>query len=411
MHLLVIGHTAHHRRDGHLVGWGPTVKEVSWLARAFDSVTHLACFHPGTAPQSSLRYESDRVDVVTVPAAGGLTMRAKARVVTAGSAYVSSILRNLPAADVVQVRCPGSLGMYGMLVVSLLGRCSHWIKYAGNWNDPMATSHRFQRRWLQAGLSRGPVTINGRWPGQPEHVFSFLNPSFSLAEVETARLTTEEKILAPPYRFVFVGRANNEKGMGNALKIVKQVSDQSGAAVSFDIVGDGDESRTFEKLSVDLGISRNSTFHGWLPHAKVLDLLKPAHFLLLPSASEGWPKVLSEAMLYGVVPLASAISAIPQILDETAAGLSFAPNELVAFADAILRLIDNPEEWKAYGRAGLSSAHLFTYERYLLALNDMLAQFYGSSPMNQKLMRELAEKLEAFHSQPDTVQASTDKSG
>jgi hypothetical protein len=47
MQLLVIGHTAHYERDGQIVGWGPTVREICWLAKAFDRVTHLACLHSG----------------------------------------------------------------------------------------------------------------------------------------------------------------------------------------------------------------------------------------------------------------------------------------------------------------------------------------------------------------------------
>ncbi len=41
--------------------------------------------------------------------------------------------------------------------------------------------------------------------------------------------------------------------------------------------------------------------------------------------SEGWPKILSEAMMFGVVPLASDISSIPQIFSSTGTGIAISP--------------------------------------------------------------------------------------
>ena len=41
MRLLIIGHTSHYLCGDQIVGWGPTVKEVDWLAKSFDNVTHL----------------------------------------------------------------------------------------------------------------------------------------------------------------------------------------------------------------------------------------------------------------------------------------------------------------------------------------------------------------------------------
>ena len=41
-----------------------------------------------------------------------------------------------------------------------------------------------------------------------------------------------------------------------------------------------------------------------------------AYLMLFPSESEGWPKVLSEGKAYGVVPVTSDVSSIPQYLRE-----------------------------------------------------------------------------------------------
>jgi glycosyltransferase involved in cell wall biosynthesis len=397
VHLLVIGHTAHYLHKGEIVGWGPTVKEINWLARVFERVIHVACFHPGPAPSSALPYDTDRVRFVGVPPAGGLTLGDKARVILGAPQYLQAIVRNIRQADVIHVRCPGSLGMYGMLALLFVGRKYRWVKYAGNWVQAgnMPVSFAFQRWWLRTGLSRGPVTVNGRWENQPAHVFSFLNPSMTLADVRVAREQALNKQLERPIRFVFAGRTDTAKGLGRSLEILKDVS-QHCEDIHFDILGDGPERPKFERMTEELGLAEKVAFHGWLPHNQVGGFLALSHFMLLPSsASEGWPKVLSEAMSYGVVPIASRVSAIPQILDQIGSGLAYPADDIAGFVNGITDMMEHPRRWKEMSQAGIEAAPHFTYERYLIALDDMFASAYGRSPLNQDELMELRQQVEA----------------
>jgi glycosyltransferase involved in cell wall biosynthesis len=45
------------------------------------------------------------------------------------------------------------------------------------------------------------------------------------------------------------------------------------------------------------------------------------HFVVLPSLSEGWPKVVAEGMFWGCLPIASKVSCVPNMLDNGARGL------------------------------------------------------------------------------------------
>ncbi len=396
MKLLIISHTAHYLRDGTLVGWGPTVKEINWLAPAFDKVIHLACFHQGIAPESSLPYTVNNLRLELVPPSGGLTMLQKLRTLWLGPKYLWQILRLLPKVDVVHVRCPGSLGLYGMIAVSL-SRKKKWAKYAGNWIAPrkeMPPSHFFQRWWLRAGLSHGPVTVNGRWPNQPAHVHTFLNPSLSLNDVQQASELVRKKELLRPVQIIFAGHTSKAKGLDTALSVVRQLYAQYGNNIKFDIVGGGDEQPLFIQCMKEAGLEKIVTFHGWLPHSKVLKLMTPAHFILLPSkSSEGWPKVLSEAMTYGVVPIASDVSAIPQILSDTKAGISLPADEVLGFVNAISQLIDKPDQWREMSKAGLAAAPLFTYERYLIAVDELFSTAYGQSPLEAGYTGRMRQKF------------------
>jgi glycosyltransferase involved in cell wall biosynthesis len=239
------------------------------------------------------------------------------------------------------------------------------------------------------------VTVNGRWEGQPSHIFPFDNPSLTLAEIQTARELGAGKSLGQSPRLVFVGRTETAKGLHATLHVLKELRSEF-QDVRLDVLGDGPERPDFERMSRRLGIADNVQFRGWVPHSQVLEFLLRADFILLPSLTEGWPKVLSEAMSYGVVPIASNVSAIPQILEETGCGAALPPDDISGFVEAILDIVQTPGKWKGMSQEGMRSAPRFTYERYLVALDDMFTSFYGASPMKQDVVQEIRAQLDQF---------------
>jgi glycosyltransferase involved in cell wall biosynthesis len=218
--------------------------------------------------------------------------------------------------------------------------------------------------------------------------------------VEQARLTVLAKRLQVPIRLVFVGRTATAKGLGVALQVVRRLTNVgpagAGADLLFDVLGDGPERPQFERKCQQLELGSVVRFHGWVAHDRVLAMLQDAHFILLPSRTEGWPKVLSEAMAYGVVPISSQVSAIPQVLAAVGTGAALSPQDVPGFARAIREIIDDADRWKQMIEAGLRAAPRFTYERYLLRLDEMLALCYGSSPFDPRLMGGLRSQWEAL---------------
>lgn len=210
-----------------------------------------------------------------------------------------------------------------------------------------------------------------------------------------ARRFCANKQLTPPIRLIFVGRLESAKGVGICLDIVRKLLNH--CEVHLEVLGDGPELCKFKAMCVSLEIEPFVTFHGWIPHDEVKRHLGEVDFILLPSASEGWPKVLSEAMAYGVVPIASNVSAIPQILSETHTGFALPPSDADQYAQAILNLVKEPLKWKAMIQAGLHSAPRFSYEKYILKLNNMFNSYYGTSPMDQVVVHEMRKQIERFY--------------
>jgi glycosyltransferase involved in cell wall biosynthesis len=372
--LLIVSHTPHYRAGGTIVGWGPTVREIDHLAGLFREVVHIAPLHEEPAPASSLPYEAPGVRLQTVRPAGGERIADKAGILVRAPDWARTILREVGDADVVHVRCPASISLVALAALQF--RCQprkRWIKFAGNWN-PLGTeplSYRLQRAWLRSGWARSIVTVNGEWPDQPRHVHSFLNPCLTEMEVKEGRRAASGKKLGPPLRLLFVGRLEEEKGVGRAIRVLERLREKAIDA-ELDVVGDGPERGTFEALSRQLGVEDAIRFHGWLRRTSLGPLFGDAHFLLLPTVSEGWPKVLSEAMAYGAVPLAGRVSCISQYLERFRSGKAFPADDEQAFVDAIATYAATPATWQEESMRGVEAAALFTYSRHMENVRALL---------------------------------------
>lgn len=382
MNLLIISHTPHYWRGEQLVGWGPTVREIDQLAKMFDQVWHLAVLYDGEAPASSLPYLAKNVSLLPIRPAGGETLSAKLDVVRAYFGYWSAINKavgSLGAHDLIHVRCPANISLLALLYLFLSRRIKHrWVKYAGNWQPTHedVLTYKLQRWMLKLNLPRGVVTVNGKWKDQPPHIYSFLNPSLISAQPVQLECTHPKK-LTEPLQILFVGRVETAKGCGRVLSIAGMLRERN-VDFNLHIIGDGEERSRFELLADEMGLAGRICFYGWMSHSALVPSYKKAHFLLLPtSASEGWPKVLSEGMADGVVPLAGAVSSIPQILQECHTGMALDPLDTEAFVKAILAYWNDPARWERESQAAREAAHRFTYDEYLNHLQLMFAKHWG----------------------------------
>ena len=374
MRLLIISHTPHYLRDGEIVGWGATVREIDELATLFDSVTHIAPLYPEAAPASAMAYRSSCVRLRAVAPAGGERFRDKLSIALRYPGYARAILQERRAADVIHVRAPANISLLALVMLAVLRRPKiRWAKYAGDWSGGLGEpwAYRFQRWWLARGFHRGVVTVNGRWQKQPAHVHSFLNPCLTETELGKGAEASRRKKLCQPVQLLFVGRLESAKGAGICLDILAHL-ERAGIAAHLDLVGDGEERPQFEQQAQDLRVAPRVRFHGGLPRDALGRFYELAHFILLPSDSEGWPKVLSEAMAYGAVPIASAVGSIPEYLADFSTGSAIRSRDSRLFSDAIESYLRVPSCWDEHSGNAVRAAQQFSYGNYLRAVRELL---------------------------------------
>ena len=122
------------------------------------------------------------------------------------------------------------------------------------------------------------------------------------------------------------------------------------------LVGDGELARELRALVERADLRAEVQFHGPLAHAAVLERMRAAHVLVLPSIldregrREGIPVTLMEAMCCGLPVVASRISGIPELIEHERSGLLATPADARALADALVRLHAEPELRARLGR-------------------------------------------------------------
>ena len=72
--------------------------------------------------------------------------------------------------------------------------------------------------------------------------------------------------------------------------------------------------------------------------------LQDAHFSILPSKSEGWPKAIAEGMFFGAIPISTRISCLPWILDDGKRGILI-DSEL---NNAVIAIVEDLNKGDAY---------------------------------------------------------------
>lgn len=155
---------------------------------------------------------------------------------------------------------------------------------------------------------------------------------------------------AAPRGVLFVGRLHRQKGVDTLVRAVPLLP--PGCPVT--LAGDGPERGALRRLAAELGVADRVRVTGFLPHREVPRLLAAAQVAVLPSRYEELGTALVEAMAAGRPVVASRVGGIPELVRDGVDGLLVPPEDPVALAAAISRLLADPvlaAELGANGRA------------------------------------------------------------
>ena len=150
-----------------------------------------------------------------------------------------------------------------------------------------------------------------------------------------------------------LGRYEFQKGIRYILEAAPAVLAQQ-PDTQFLIVGDGPLRPQLVALASRLGIDHAVRFTGW--RDDVPDVLRVMDVFCLASLWETFGLVLVEAMLAELPVVATRVDAVPEVVADEETGVLVPPGDPPALAGAILRLIEDGQEARRMGAAGLERA-------------------------------------------------------
>lgn len=372
-HLLVISHTAHTNENGVWLGWGPTTNELNYLATRFRKITHIA---PETEyrqlAQSGVSLASN-IRLIPVRNRGGQGLRSKWQVLKDVPLFVGRIWPEIKRADLIHVRCPANISLIALLLLCFFPRKPKWIKYAGEWQmGAQNTASYAIQRWLALNALRNRfITHNGFGQEKGLGDKACLNPSFHLIDLPREYPTSHKTDLPLEMVLLFTGHLSFSKGADVFIEMAALLA-QDTNIIAVLIGPDTAESKSMHQRMSHLQNQTPQKLRyictGWLNQSEMKPWLQKAHFVVLPSLGEGWPKVLSEGMAYGCVPISSAVSAVEHVLIAHQTGCTVKIRSAEAFAATIHDYLTNPERWKMESLQAFKSASDFSYERWFDAL-------------------------------------------
>ena len=372
MKFAIITHVPHIRKDGLIYAYGPYVKEMNLWAKYVDEIIIVAPVFEGEPDKIQLPYEHAKIEISRIPEISLISFSQGIRSFFKTPTIKWKIFNAMRKADHIHLRCPGNIGLIGCFMQIFFPKKSKTAKYAGNW-DPNAKqpwSYRLQK-WLLSNtiLTRNmQVLVYGEWPDQSKNVKSFFTASYT----DLQKVDIPPKSFDSPYKFIFVGSLAEGKRPLYAIKLVEALI-KIGEDCILDFYGEGPEREKIESYTANKGIADRIKLHGNQTAETVEFAYKSSDFLLLPSRSEGWPKVVAEAMFWGAIPVVTKISCVPFMLADGERGILI-DNDLEKDTALVKTYLEDSQKLIKISEHAMAWSRLYTLDRFEVEIAKLLKQ-------------------------------------
>jgi glycosyltransferase involved in cell wall biosynthesis len=243
-------------------------------------------------------------------------------------------------------------GQYGILA----GLVTRGARVVVLEHTPEAPGQPLQRRlrrlanaWLSAHVATTDYSARAIEQATRQRRGSVLTIRSGVPDVQLvphARLRSEPTV-------GFLGRLDPQKGVDVLLRAL---SGLPGAAAV--IVGNGSQRHRLAHLAEELGLSQRVVMTGHRQEAR--SMLPTFDVVAVPSRWEAFGLVTVEAMLAERPVVASAVGGIPEVVADRETGFLVPPEDPDALADALRKLLADPDLRARMGRRGREIA----LERY-----------------------------------------------
>jgi glycosyltransferase involved in cell wall biosynthesis len=228
-------------------------------------------------------------------------------------------------------------------------------RFAGQRNIMLATG----------GAREGPSRVNDN----VQWIFSS-----SLWRKDLEATAPRDRSPLDAVRIAIVCRQEKSKGTGQVIRSLPLVLEHYPSA-RLNVVGDGSDLGSFKQLAAEAGVADRVTFYGGLPHADVLKVLAANTLFCYPTASEGFPKVVLEALACALPVVTTRVSVLPELL-ASGCGVLLDDTTPEAIAQGIREAL-SPERYAAMSRRATETARQYSLEDWRDRIAERLREAWG----------------------------------
>ena len=367
--LLVISDTKMQFKGDTLWGFEPVVRELDSISNLFDEIIWLG-YEQHKIKSALAKPVSLNIKLIGMPPSGGGGIIGMMKILFYYPIYLYYILKYMKGVTHIHTRAPSHPAMLAMYISSFDKKRTYWHKYAGNWNEPNPPkSYGFQRALLKKITSNKVfATINGKWPDQNENTITFENPCITEKELTIAKNIGQLKTFDNKLVLLFVGNLSAFKGIKQLVDALELI-EKPECLVELLIAGDGDlRSELEEMATVERKVSIKVL--GALKREELVKIYSVAHINILPSSSEGFPKVVAEGAAFGCIPLVTDVSSIAQYIHDGENGFLLKDNKVATIAAKINQIVNSPD-LKSISKSSITISTKFTYEYFNSRINSL----------------------------------------
>lgn len=295
-----------------------------------------------------------------------------------GLAMVRYLMRTLKQNEVVLMS-----GYTGLVFITLFFLNTWYKKQIGIISDTqLRIPHNTVRRigkWLWLNIVFRNKHIYGLAGGNFAHkdLFRYYGMSENRICLLPMMVNNEKYNMEYPlrdekrYRFLYVGRLVECKGIGSLIEAFSKAFDSTDKAM-LHIVGDGPIANELKRKAEG---NRRIRFMGRLIEENLTEAYSRCHTLVLPSLYEPWGLVVNEAMSAGMsVIVSDAVGAHYDLVDNRETGYVFHANDVDDLAEKMRLLYENKDLSTKYANNTKSLMHNYwNYELY----ENCLIEFFN----------------------------------
>jgi glycosyltransferase involved in cell wall biosynthesis len=168
-------------------------------------------------------------------------------------------------------------------------------------------------------------------------------------------------------RLIFIGADWHRKGLDTLLEAMALMA-RKVPGLSLAVIGPDRDDVALESLIASLGLQENVDVLGRIPTDLVALHLWHSDIFVLPSRREALGVAVLEAMAAGVPVVAASVGGIPEILRPETEGLLVPPDQPLALAESLVRLLGHADLRSRFVAAGWERSQEFQVRAMALAI-------------------------------------------